>query len=206
IGNGISLIILAGIVVQLPFASSTLLSTVTQDQVISIVLYAAFAIVLVAGVVFINEAVRKIPIFYAKRVRGSKMTAGQQSFLPLKVNQAGMIPIIFAISLVLLPSMVGNYLVNVQNEQLANIGTLMVTHFNPQSIAYNLFYFALVVGFTYFYTAVVFNPSKIAEDLQKNGGFIPGIRPGKPTVSFLNFVTTRITLAGALFLGFIAVV
>jgi len=133
------------------------------------------------------------------------MSGGQQSFLPLKVNQAGMIPIIFAISLVLLPSMIGNYLVNSTSEQLVNIGSLMVTYFNPQSVAYNVFYFLLVVGFTYFYTAVIFNPTKIAEDLQKNGGFIPGIRPGKPTISFLNFITTRITLAGALFLGLIAV-
>lgn len=206
IGNGISLIILGGILVQLPFTLSQTLSTVTQDQYISIGLLGVFAIVLILSTVFINEAVRKVPILYAKRIRGSQMTGGQQSFLPLKVNQAGMIPIIFAISLVLLPSMIGNFLLASPNPRFEDIGTFMVTYFNPQTFLYNAVYFLLVVGFTYFYTAVIFNPKKIAEDLQKNGGFIPGVRPGKATTAFLNFVTTRITLAGALFLGFIAVV
>ncbi len=206
IGNGISIIILGGILVQLPFSISQVMSTVTQDQYITIALLAGFAVLLIAAVVFVNEAVRKVPILYAKRIRGSRMTGGQQSFLPLKVNQAGMIPIIFAISLVLLPSMIGNYLVAVDSPRLADFGAWLLTHFNPQTLLYNVVYFLLVVGFTYFYTAVIFNPSKIAEDLQKNGGFIPGVRPGKPTVSFLNFVTTRITLAGAVFLGCVAVV
>jgi preprotein translocase subunit SecY len=149
--------------------------------------------------------VRRVPIYYAKRVRGAKMYGGQSTHLPLKINQAGVIPIIFAVSIVLLPSLIANYLISSTNKALASAGTFLATNFDPNGIAYNAVYFLLVVGFTYFYTAVIFNPQKISEEIQKHGGFIPGIRPGKPTSSFLNYVTTRITLPGALFLGLVAI-
>lgn len=205
LGNGISLLIFAGIVGQFPTLFAQTITTITGEQLINLGLVVVMAIAVVAGVVIINEAVRRVPIFYAKRVRGSKMYGGQSTHLPLKLNQAGVIPIIFAVSLVLLPSILANFLVGSKNAAFADAGTWIATYFSPTGFLYNLFYFLLVVGFTYFYTAVVFNPTKISEDIQKYGGFIPGVRPGKSTASFLNYIVTRITLAGAVFLGFIAV-
>lgn len=206
IGNGISLIIFAGIVGRIPILAGQAISTITQEQVINMVVLLAVAVVLIAGVVFVNEAIRKVPIFYAKRVRGAKAFGAQSTFLPLRLNQAGVIPIIFAISIVLLPTLLANYLAAAPNEMIRNVGSFFATYFNTESTAYNVVYFLLIVGFTYFYTAIVFNPQKIADDIQKNGGFVPGIRPGKPTANFLNYVTTRITLFGALFLGMVAII
>ncbi len=131
--------------------------------------------------------------------------SGASSYLPLRLNQAGVIPIIFAVSLVLIPSMITQFLSAAGNPRFAGILYALNTYFSPKSLLYNLFYFVLVVGFTYFYTAVVFNPQKISENLQKNGGFIPGIRPGPQTANFLSFVLNRITLVGAIFLGLIAI-
>lgn len=133
------------------------------------------------------------------------MYGGQSTHLPLRLNQAGVIPIIFAVSLVLLPSLIANYLTASQNPALHNIAATITSVLRPEGIVYNSLYFLLVVSFTYFYTAVVFNPKKIAEEIQKYGGFIPGIRPGTPTSHYLNYIMTRITLAGALFLGIIAI-
>ena len=205
IGNGISLLIFAGIVGRLPVLLTQTAATVTNEQLLNVGILVALGIVVIAGVVAINEAVRRVPIFYAKRVRGSKVYGGQSTHLPLKLNQAGVIPSIFAVSLVLLPSVVGNFLISTKNPVLSSVGTTIAIYFNPNGILYNIIYFLFVVGFTYFYTAIVFNPTKIAEDIQKYGGFIPGVRPGKPTSSFLNHIVTRITLAGAVFLGLIAV-
>lgn len=205
IGNGISLLIFAGIVGGLPALSIQMATTTTPDQILNVGILIVASIIAIAGIVLVNEAIRKVPIYYAKRVRGSKMFGGQSTHLPLKLNQAGVIPIIFAVSLVLLPSVVANYLAALKDPILSGIGSFMATNFNPNSIAYNVVYFLLVVGFTYFYTAVVFNPTKISEEIQKYGGFVPGIRPGKATASYLNYITTRITLAGATFLGLIAV-
>ncbi len=205
LGNGISLLIFAGIVGQFPTLFAQTITTFTSEQVVNIGIVVAMALAVTAGVVTVNEAIRKVPIFYAKRVRGSKMFGGQSTHLPLKLNQAGVIPIIFAVSLVLLPSILANFFITSRNESLASLGANIATNFSPTGLLYNVLYFVLVVGFTYFYTAVVFNPTKIAEDIQKYGGFIPGVRPGKPTASFLNYIVVRITLAGALFLGFIAI-
>jgi len=163
------------------------------------------ALLVIAGIVLINEATRQITVYYAKRVRGNKMYGGQSTHLPLRLNQAGVIPIIFAVSLVLLPSLVANYLLVSKNLILHSIAVFITTSFSPNGLLYNALYFLLVVGFTYFYTAVVFNPKKISEEIQKYGGFIPGIRPGSPTASYLNYILTRITLAGAIFLGIIAI-
>ncbi len=205
IGNGISLLIFAGIVTQLPIVLFRTFSVVDQQQIINLLIFAAVSVLVIAGVVFINEGRRQITIQYARRFIGGRETGGAQTYLPLRVNQAGVIPIIFAVSLVLIPSFAGNYLVNLPQPQLASVGRWFVSNFQPQHLTYNLVYFLLVVGFTYFYTAVVFNPVKISDEIKKNGGFIPGVRPGSATAAYLNYILLRITLAGALFLGAIAI-
>jgi len=205
IGNGISLIIFAGIVGQLPVAAFQILTTLTAEQAINISLMILLGVAVIAAVVFVNESIRKVPIMYAKRVRGANSQAAQSTHLPLKLNSAGVIPIIFAISLVLLPSLMANYFVASNNETLAGIGTWLIANFSVASLYYNIVYFALIFGFTYFYTAIIFNPKDIAENIQQGGGFIPGIRPGKQTEKYLNFIITRLTLFGAVFLGVVAV-
>lgn len=205
IGNGISLLIFAGIVGRLPVAFGQTATTLTPESATNLVFFLILAVVVIAATVFINEAVRRVSVHYARRIRGNKLFGGQTSYLPLRVNQAGVIPIIFAVSLVLLPSLVGGFLGQAQNPFIGNFGRLLTVLFNPNNISYNLIYFFLVIGFTFFYTAITFNPTKIAGEIQKYGGFIPGIRPGAPTAGYLNYILTRITLAGALFLGFIAV-
>lgn len=205
VGNGISLLIFAGIVGRLPVSIFQTASVVTAESITSMILFSGVAIIVIFGAVFMNEAVRRIPVHYARRVRGNKIYGGNVSYLPLRVNQAGVIPIIFAVSLVLLPSLLGGFLQQMQNPAFVSIGRMLTGLFNPNSISYNLIYFFLVIGFTYFYTAITFNPGKIASEIQKHGGFIPGIRPGTPTSAYLNYILTRITLAGALFLGLLAV-
>ncbi|MBI4067396.1 preprotein translocase subunit SecY [Candidatus Gottesmanbacteria bacterium] len=205
IGNGISLIIFAGIVGRLPVVLGQTANIVNQESFFNIIIFGIVGLLVVAGIVFINEAVRQIPVTYAKRIRGNKMYGGSSSYLPLRLNQAGVIPIIFAVSIVLLPSLFGRFIEQIPNPIISGIARSVVFIFSTQGILYNVFYFLLVVGFTYFYTAVTFNPQKIAGEVQKYGGFIPGIRPGSPTANYLNYILTRITLAGAIFLGTIAV-
>ena len=205
IGNGISLLIFAGIVGRLPVVFGQTATTITAETVTNVGIFMLLAIIVIAATVFINEAVRRISVHYARRIRGNKLYGGQTSYLPLRVNQAGVIPIIFAVSMVLLPSLVGGFLGQVSNPVVVNFGRFLTNVFNPNNISYNVIYFLLVIGFTFFYTAITFNPTKIAGEIQKYGGFIPGIRPGAPTASYLNYILTRITLAGALFLGSIAV-
>ena len=205
IGNGISLLIFAGIVSRLPILFTQTATTVNSQNFFNIIIFAVMGTFVIASIVIINEATRQITVYYAKQVRGNKMYGGQSTHLPLRLNQAGVIPIIFAVSLVLLPSLIANYLSVARNPVLHTIGTTITVWFNPSGFFYNSVYFILVVGFTYFYTAVVFNPKKISEEIQKYGGFIPGIRPGTPTANYLNYILTRITLAGALFLGLIAI-
>lgn len=205
VGNGISLLIFAGIVGRLPTVFGQTASTLNAENITNIITFGVIGVVVIASVVLINEATRQITVYYAKRVRGNKIYGGQSTHLPLRLNQAGVIPIIFAVSLILLPSLVANYMTASPNETLRSISFSVASLFNPSGFFYNFFYFLLVVGFTYFYTAVVFNPKKIAEEIQKYGGFIPGIRPGASTANYLNYILTRITLAGALFLGIIAI-
>jgi len=168
-------------------------------------IFIVLAIFVIASIVFINEAVRKIPVYYAKRIKGNRLYQGASNFLPLKLNQAGVIPIIFAVSFVLFPQLIGNFFANVHNVTLAPIGKFLVSFFSPAGFFYNFFYFILVIGFTYFYTVVVFNPQKIADEIQKHGGFIPGIRPGLATKQYLEKILYKITSVGAVFLGLIAV-
>lgn len=206
IGNGISLLIFAGIVNRIPVvAGQVITGSTSQQDIVNMGMFVLMAVFLIGAIVLVNEAIRKVPIFYAKRVRGQSVSSAQSTHLPLKLNQAGVIPIIFAISFVLLPSIMGNFFLSSSNPIFNSIGTFISVYFASTSLLYNAIYFFLVVGFTYLYTAIIFNPQKISEDLQKQGGFIPGIRPGKPTASFLNYIITRITLAGALFLGIVAV-
>lgn len=205
IGNGVSLLIFAGIVGRLPVAFGQTAATFETMSFGNLMVFAVVSLIVVAGVVFMNEASRNIVVSYAKRIKAGKQYGGQTTHLPLRVNQAGVIPIIFAVSLVLLPSMVGRFVEQIPNSQIADVASRIVLIMTPGGWAYNLVYFVLIVGFTYFYTAVVFNPEKISEDLKKYGGFIPGIRPGEATAEYLNGVLNRITFAGALFLGGIAI-
>jgi len=205
IGNGISILIFAGIVGRLPVS---LLQTGSISQTLnlmSLIVFSVLGLLVIAGIVFVNEAVRQIPVRYARRQRAGVTSTGQTTYLPLRVNQAGVIPIIFAVSLVIMPSVIGGYLQKMASPQIASIAAKFVYFFNPNRVPYHLIYFILVIGFTYFYTAVTFNPDKISEDIKKYGGFIPGIRPGKPTADYLSHVLNRITLAGAIFLGLVAI-
>lgn len=204
IGNGISLLIFAGIVSGVPLSVRQLIVTFTKDQVPTILAFFFLALVIIAGVVMVNEARRNIPVSYAKRVRGNKMYGGVSTFLPLNLNPAGVIPIIFALSIMLFPSMIANFLAASSAAWAIKLSNIL-NAFSANTSLYSIFYFFLVVLFTYFYTAVTFNPDNIANNLQKAGGFIPGIRPGKPTSAHLYYILNRTLLIGALFLGLIAV-
>src|SRR3990172_8328268 len=202
LSNGISFLIFAGIVSRLPVVLGQSITVINPEDLLKIGIFMVIAVAIIGLIVFMNEATRQIPINYASKVGRTGLA---NSYLPLRLNQAGVIPIIFAVSLVLLPSLLSQFLSGVPNQQVAQLATKIATSFNPQSLIYNVFYFFLVFGFTYFYTAVVFNPEKIAENLQKSGGFIPCIRPGSQTTKYLNNVLNRITLVGAVFLGLIAI-
>ncbi len=204
VGNGVSFLIFAGIVARLPISLGKSAQTFQSSDLLNTLVFLVISIVIVGLIVFVNEAMRQIPINYARQTKRG-IPGATSSYIPLRVNQAGVIPIIFAVSLVLMPSMVGQFLGSVSDPTVSELARKLTTILDPQSAVYNVFYFILVVGFTYFYTAVVFNPEKISENLQKNGAFIPGIRPGSQTVKYLNFVLNRITLVGAIFLGFVAV-
>jgi preprotein translocase subunit SecY len=202
IGNGISFIIFAGIVSQVPGAAQNF---ATNPNFTSIAVLAIIGIAAVAVIIYIQEGQRRIPIQYASRVRGRRQYSGGQTFLPLRVNQAGVIPIIFAVSILLFPQQIASYFTTSDVALVADISRGIVTFFNPTSPIYVILYFLLTVGFTYFYTAFTFKPDETADQLRKNGGFIPGIRPGRPTQDYLARVVFRITVAGALFLGTVAV-
>lgn len=204
IGNGISLLIFAGIVAGLPSAVQQAIVVFDPSQILSFVIFAVIAVVTIVGVVIITEGQRQIPVSYAKRVRGTRMYGGMSTHLPLRVNMAGVIPIIFAISIILFPPMIAQFFVQAKTTWIASTAQWVIDVFKNQLI-YGILYFLLVFGFTYFYTAVIFHPHQIAENLQKNGGFIPGIRPGASTAEYLGKTTSRIILAGALFLAVIAV-
>ncbi len=204
IGNGISFLIFAGIVAGIPTTLQRIFLTFTTDDVVNILLFLGIIIVTVAAIVVITEGQRNIPVSYAKRVRGNRMYGGVNTHLPLRVNQAGVIPIIFAIAIILFPPLVAQFFVNAETSFIANSALFIIKLFQDQ-VFYAIIYFVMVVAFTYFYTAVVFHPHKIAENLQKQGGFIPGIRPGNNTAEYIGNVSNRIMLAGALFLGLVAI-
>jgi preprotein translocase subunit SecY len=202
IGNGISFIIFSGIVSRAP---AGVLGVLSQPSPRDIVLFVILAIVAVSVIIYIQEGQRRIPIQYASRVRGRRMYQGGQTFLPLRVNLAGVIPIIFAISILAFPGQLAAYFSFSEVEGVRNVANAIGAFLSPTSIQYSIIYFVLVVGFTYFYTAFTFKPDETAEQLRKNGGFIPGIRPGRPTQEYSSKIAFRITVAGALFLGVVAV-
>jgi len=204
IGNGVSLLIFAGIVSALPTEISQLIFTFDVSQVPMFLMFIVIGVLIVAGVVAVTESERPIPVTYAKRVRGMKMYGGGSTYLPLRVNQAGVIPIIFALSILLFPQMIGNFLASSTNAIVLKISHAL-TSFSQTSWLYAVLYFVLVFLFTYFYTAVTFDPEALSTNLQKNGAFIPGIRPGASTSQYISKVLGRITLLGAVFLGIIAV-
>lgn len=203
IGNGISIVIFSGIVARIPTSIQQLLATYDSTQLPLLLLYAAVGVVMIFAVVYVTEGQRNIPIASARQIRGQSVN-GPETYLPLRINQAGVIPIIFAVSLVLFPPIVGQYLSTLSVPWLASVGTFVVNAFNNKLI-YGILYFTFVFVFTYFYTAVVFKPDQIAENLQKRGSFIPGHRPGKPTAEYLQYISNHIIFIGALFLGAIAV-
>lgn len=205
LGNGISLLIFAGIVGRIPVILGQTITVLNQELIINFVIFIVLALLVIAAIVFINQAVRKIPVYYAKRIKGNKMYQSATNYLPLKLNQAGVIPIIFAVSFVLFPQLIGNFLQYSKIPVVAGFARFLATTFNPSGFFYNFFYFFLVIGFTFFYTIVVFNPQKVSEEIQKHGGFIPGIRPGLPTKQYLERILYKITTVGALFLGIIAI-
>ncbi len=204
IGNGVSIIIFAGIVSALPSSVGQLLFTFDVAQIPMYLAFLVAGILVIAGVVVVSEAERPIPVTYAKRIRGMKVYGGGSTYLPLRVNQAGVIPIIFALSILLFPQMIGNFLASSSNAILLKISGVLLG-FQQTSPLYAVLYFILVFLFTYFYTAVTFDPEALSNNLQKNGAFIPGIRPGASTSAYISKVLTRITLLGAVFLGLIAV-
>lgn len=204
IGNGVSLIIFAGIVSSLPQIIGQSVSNFSPEMIPTYITFIILAVVVIAGVVYVSEGERKVPVSYAKQVRGNKMYGGASTYLPLKVNQAGVIPIIFAISLLLFPQFFAQAISIVSKEWSLTLNQWVSTLFNNLFI-YSAIYFVLVVLFTYFYTAITFNPEEISKNLQRSGGFIPGIRPGQATSVMIGKIVHRTTLFGALFLGIIAV-
>ncbi len=204
LGNGISFIIFAGIVGRIPHQAGPIVTG--PDGLVRIVPFIIIAIIVIAGVVWVNEGQRRIPVQYASRVRGRRMYQGQTQYLPLKVTMAGVIPIIFAISILLFPAQIAAYFTASPIDWVRGVASWVQNNLSQSNLlVYGVLYFLLVVFFTYFYTAFQFRPEQTADYLRKNGGFIPGIRPGRPTEQFLARVTNRITLGGAVFLGGLAV-
>ncbi len=202
VGQGISLLIFVGIVSRLPSGVLSMVSLLDKYNVIVLLLIIAVIVLIILSIVLVNEGTRNIPIEYGRRgVRSQKVT----NFLPIKINQAGVIPIIFAVSIVLVPSLLSGPLLATSSPVLQGLGSFLGSNFNSNAVLYNVLYFFLVFGFTFFYTFMQFDPAKIADDIKKRGGFIPGIRPGSATAKYLRRITIRLTLVGASFLGFIAI-
>jgi preprotein translocase subunit SecY len=202
LGNGMSIMIFAGIIASFPSFLAQTLATYTRADLVNVIVFAALTIVTIISVVFVSEGQRNLPVQYARGgVGGGTKVA---SSLPLRVNMGGMIPILFALSLITLPPLAGQYFLNARTEIIRTLATKVISLFSVGWF-YGLAYFLLVVIFTFFYASVIFRPEQVAENLQKQGGFIPGVRPGEQTAKYLGWVINRILLAGAVFLGLIAV-
>ena len=204
VGNGISLLIFAGIVAGVLQNAQQIIVTFDPSKLYVILGFLAIALITIVGVVVVNEGQRKVPVQYARQIRGNRMFGGTATHLPLRVNMAGVIPIIFAISVVIFPPMIAQFFVHARTAFIANAAEWTINFFQNQ-LVYGILYFLLVFAFTYFYTEVIFHPTQIAENLQKQGGFIPGIRPGRHTSEYLANTTHKIIFVGALFLGIIAI-
>ena len=206
IGNGISVIIFGGIVASLPGAVWGLLTgNDLQTNFFGTFAFALIGLITIVGVVLINEGQRRIPVHHAKRIRGNRQYGGTNTNIPLKVNSAGMIPLIFAVSIMVFPGMVANFLSGSNVDWVRSLAVNISQWLSPDTVPYNIIYFFMVIGFTFFYTVVVFQQQRIPESLQRQGAFIPGVRPGRNTAVYLQKVLTRITFVGALFLGIIAI-
>lgn len=206
IGNGISIIIFGGIVASLPASVGNLVfGGSAQDNLIGTVSFLILSLLTIVGIVLLNEGQRRIPVHHAKRVRRGRMYGGSSTHIPLKVNSAGMIPLIFAVSIMVMPGLVANFLTGSERPWLRDLAGDLANFFDANTFQYQAVFFVMVVLFTYFYTMVVFQQQNIAENLQRQGAFIPGIRPGANTNRYLTGVLTRITLVGALGLGTVAV-
>ncbi len=206
IGNGVSIIIFGGIIASLPRAIGGLLTGGTiSENVIGTIFFVLLGLGTVVSIVFVNEGQRRIPVHYAKRIRGGRQYGGNTTFIPLKVNSAGMIPLIFAVSIMVMPGLIANFLASSNRDWVRDLGGDLQRLFSPNNLLYQVVYFLLVVLFTYFYTMVIFYQQKIPENLQRQGAFVPGVRPGKATADYLQRVIQRITLVGALFLGAVAI-
>ena len=204
VGNGISLVIFAGIVAGLPTFFSQALSVYDPSQIITAIAFFVVVLVTVACIVVMNEAQRNVPVQYARQVRGARLSGAVSSHMPIKLNLGGVIPIIFAISIILVPGVFAQFFINARTEFVRE-AAVWISQLMQNQLFYGVLYFVLVFAFTYFYAAVIFHPDTVAENLQKQGGFIPGIRPGKPTADYLGWVTNRVLLAGAIFLAVVAV-
>jgi len=204
IGNGISLIIFTSILARVPTMLYQSLAGTSQDisKLVPFLIMMIITVILLVIVIIVSEAERKVPITYAGRGAGTK---GEQAFLPIKINQAGMIPIIFAVAMISFPAVMGQFLVEAKSVILQSIGNSLTVLFQPNTSIYLFSYFILVVGFTYFYVAITFNPKQVAENIQKRGGYVPGIRPGSQTETYLKNISKRLTFFGSTFLAFIAV-
>ena len=204
IGNGVSIIIFAGIVATLPATASQLLFTFDQSQIPLYAMFTALALLITLGVVVMTQAERRVPITHANRARSASAYGGTTTYLPLRLNQAGVIPIIFALSMILFPQMVLNLLATFALPGVQAASEALLRFFEDTAV-YAVVYFVLVFAFTYFYTAITVDPEQMSKNLQRNGAFIPGVRPGPHTASFLGNIVTRLTLVGAVFLGVVAV-
>lgn len=205
IGNGISLIIMAGIVARMPSAIHQTISKVQTGEVsvVSVIIFLVFAVAVIVGIIEVQQGTRKIPVQYAKRVVGRKMYGGQNTHIPMKVNQAGVIPVIFSLSIIQFPLTI-SYFTDPNSAFTTFVQKYLSSTGTPGVWIYSILNIVLIMFFTYFYTAITFNPMEVADNMKANGGFIPGIRPGRPTVDYLSKVMTRITFAGAVFLAVIA--
>ncbi len=204
IGNGISMILFGAIISQLPASLSQALFSVTSDQTLTILTFGALFIAIIGLIVFMNEAIRKVTIQYAKRQRGSRVYGGQMTHLPIRVNVAGVMPIIFAVSILMVPPFFAGFMISSGQRELVEIGQWLTINFAQTAPVFMITYFVVVFFFTFFSALIFFNAENISDELKKSGAFIPGIRPGAATKKYLEFVVSRITLAGAFFLGVIA--
>lgn len=206
IGNGISMVIFAGIVGRLPVSAAQTLATAQSGGALTQALvFSGFSIFVIAAIVFMTEAIRKVRLQYAKRVRGSAVYESGQTYLPLRLNQTGVLPLMFAVSVVLIPSFAARLFITSPVAMVRDMAVFLSTRFQPGTGIYEVVYFLTVFAFTYFSTAVFFDPEDLAEELKKSGAFVPGVRPGGPTANHISKIVSRITMAGALFLGIIAI-
>lgn len=205
VSNGISILIFAGILSGIISSFGSTFAVASSGSAFGLGIFVVVMLLVIGAVVYINESYRKVEIHYSRRVEGGKSYGGGGSYIPIKINQAGVMPIIFAVVLIIVPSVLAGYLQSLTNPPLVDLGIWLGINFRPGSLLYNMLYFTLVFAFTYFYTSVAFNPKEISDNIRKSGGFVLGVRPGRATVAYLRYVINRLTFAGGVFLGLVAI-